>query len=65
MTFHHQTSHIQEGDTVIAYIHPGSHFPIVVTKDAEIHNKYGMFLHNDMIGQEWGIKVYLLNSKDV
>lgn len=32
--------------------------PIVIKKDDQLHSRFGYFHHNDMIGKEFGSKVY-------
>ncbi|KAJ2925967.1 hypothetical protein H1R20_g11125, partial [Candolleomyces eurysporus] len=48
---------ISAGDTVIIWITRDSIEPLVVTPDAVLHNKFGVYPHNDLIGLPYGAKV--------
>ncbi|KAJ3408221.1 hypothetical protein CcCBS67573_g03668 [Chytriomyces confervae] len=48
---------IQDGDLVIAYVNPLDMSAIHVKKDAVLNNKYGAFLHNNIIGKPFGARV--------
>jgi tRNA (adenine57-N1/adenine58-N1)-methyltransferase len=45
------------GDTVIIYITPENLSPLTLVKGAKLQNKYGTYLHDDMIGTPYGSKV--------
>ncbi len=34
---------------------------MIIKKDEEEQNKYGCFLHNDIVGKEWGYKVCIIS----
>ncbi|KAJ2936461.1 hypothetical protein H1R20_g641, partial [Candolleomyces eurysporus] len=48
---------ISAGDTIIIWITRDSIEPLVVTPDAVLHNKFGVYPHNDLIGLPYGAKV--------
>ena len=66
----HSRVHIEEGDLVIVFFVSfdstkrqadaqtrDSMMPITVTKGQYLHNKYGRYEHDDMIGRKFGTKV--------
>ncbi|KAF7727861.1 tRNA (adenine(58)-N(1))-methyltransferase catalytic subunit trmt61a [Apophysomyces ossiformis] len=57
MSFKGWKKYIEEGDLVIIYLTRESMCPIFVKKDEEVHNRFGVFKHNDMIGKEFGSKI--------
>ncbi|KAJ3105799.1 tRNA (adenine(58)-N(1))-methyltransferase catalytic subunit trmt61a [Phlyctochytrium bullatum] len=63
MSFCSYTTHIAEGDTVIVYMSPNAINSIVVKKGGSLNNRMGYFKHDDMIGLQWGSKVYSQNKK--
>lgn len=48
---------ISAGDTVIVWMTRDSIEPLVITPDAVLHNKFGIYPHNDLIGLPYGAKV--------
>lgn len=48
---------IAYGDLVIVYEKPEIMQPIIVTPDAELHNRYGVFKHSDWVGKPFGSRV--------
>jgi tRNA (adenine57-N1/adenine58-N1)-methyltransferase len=57
MTFLARTGCIKEGDTVICYVTIQDMKAVIVSKNSEYRNKYGVFPHSQMIGKKWGSKM--------
>ncbi|WRT65379.1 uncharacterized protein IL334_002322 [Kwoniella shivajii] len=53
----HSRTHIDAGDLVIIYMARDNMTTVTVTPGQEIHNKFGRYYHNDLIGQKFGTKV--------
>lgn len=52
-----ENDHIQQGDTVIAYISPENKWAFKVTQDGKESCRVGAFSHSNMIGLDWGSKI--------
>ncbi|KAG0170806.1 tRNA (adenine(58)-N(1))-methyltransferase catalytic subunit trmt61a [Apophysomyces sp. BC1034] len=63
MSFRGWKKYIEEGDLVIVYLTRESMSPIFVKADDEVHNRFGIFKHNDMIGKEFGSKMVASNYR--
>lgn len=48
---------IAYGDLVIVYEKHEIMRPIIVTPNAELHNRFGVFMHNDWVGKPFGSRV--------
>ncbi|ORX36456.1 tRNA methyltransferase complex GCD14 subunit-domain-containing protein [Kockovaella imperatae] len=53
----HSRVHIESGDLVIVYLSRDNLISVVVTPGQVLHNKYGRYLHDDMIGQKFGTRM--------
>lgn len=61
---HHRVSDIiQEGDIVIAYVHPTEMKSMLVQTGLVLTNRHGSFKHCEMIGKPWGTKLPSTNLK--
>uniref|UniRef100_A0A915P4C9 Vacuolar protein-sorting-associated protein 25 n=2 Tax=Meloidogyne TaxID=189290 RepID=A0A915P4C9_9BILA len=48
---------VEEGDTVIIYVNPGTKYSIVVKRGKTIHMKYGALRHEFLIGKRYGTPI--------
>lgn len=53
---------VEEGDTVIIYVNPGTKYSIVVKRGKTIHMKYGALRHEFLIGKRFGNFLKILFS---
>ncbi|ORY92166.1 tRNA methyltransferase complex GCD14 subunit-domain-containing protein [Syncephalastrum racemosum] len=63
MSFGRWKRYIEEGDLVFVHVTRDSMVPIVIKINDQLHNRFGYFHHNDMIGKEYGSKMVSHNYK--
>jgi tRNA (adenine57-N1/adenine58-N1)-methyltransferase catalytic subunit len=51
------------GDLVLIYFNVATLLPIQLKKDGDFHTRYGYFRHADIIGREYGTKIYARSEK--
>ncbi|WWC59901.1 uncharacterized protein I303_102463 [Kwoniella dejecticola CBS 10117] len=56
----HSRSAIEAGDLVIVYMSRDNLTAITITPGEVLHNKYGRYTHDDLIGQKFGTKILYL-----
>lgn len=57
MSFLQDKQTIEDGDIAFVWTTRNDVRAVVITKDGSVNNKYGKFLHSDMIGKPYGIQV--------
>jgi len=54
---------IQEGDSVLLYGGREHIIPLKITRGTTLNTKWGSFLHNSLIGVDYGSRVYSMNNQ--